>query len=155
MSQPQDLISMNRNELNDWLSLAANLGVILGLVFLGIQINQSNKITAAATYQARISEIEASFQNAALSDYLPSIYDQLESEGVSSLSSIELRRLRDWETARVYRMQGQHYQYRQGFLDDPSFEDLLVGARDLLPLWESLGIDQANFDPEFIELTRN
>ena len=64
---------MSIEKLNSWLSLTANFGVILGLIFLGIEISQSNKATIAATYQARISEIEASYQNAALSDYLPGI----------------------------------------------------------------------------------
>ena len=146
---------MNREEINDWLSLAANLGVILGLIFLGVQINQSNKITAAATYQARITEIETSFQNAALSDYLPIIYDKLEKDGIDSLNSVEIRRIRDWETARIYRMQGQHYQYQQGFLDDSSYTDLVNGARSLLPLWDSLDVDIESFDPEFMEALNN
>ena len=39
---------MNTEKLNDWLGIAANLGVILGLFFLVIEINQSTKATAAA-----------------------------------------------------------------------------------------------------------
>jgi hypothetical protein len=39
---------MNTQKLNDWLGIAANLGVILGIVFLVIEINQSTKATAAA-----------------------------------------------------------------------------------------------------------
>ncbi len=39
---------MNADKLNDWLGIAANLGVILGIVFLVIEINQSTRATAAA-----------------------------------------------------------------------------------------------------------
>ena len=39
---------MNTEKLNDWLGIAANLGVILGIVFLVIEISQSTKATAAA-----------------------------------------------------------------------------------------------------------
>ncbi len=39
---------MKTEELNEWLGIAANLGVILGIVFLTIEINQSTKATAAA-----------------------------------------------------------------------------------------------------------
>ena len=39
---------MNTENLNDWLGIAANLGVILGIVFLVIEINQSTRATAAA-----------------------------------------------------------------------------------------------------------
>ncbi|MDJ0940469.1 MAG: hypothetical protein QNJ00_11970 [Woeseiaceae bacterium] len=39
---------MKREELNEWLGIAANLGVILGIVFLIIEIDQSTKATVAA-----------------------------------------------------------------------------------------------------------
>ena len=39
---------MKIEKLNEWLGIAANLGVILGIVFLVIEINQSTKATAAA-----------------------------------------------------------------------------------------------------------
>ena len=53
------------------------------------------EIAGAITYQARISEIEASYQNMALSDYLPSIYDKIDSDGIESITNIELRRVRN------------------------------------------------------------
>ena len=39
---------MKKEELNDWLGIAANVGVIFGIVFLIIEINQSTRATAAA-----------------------------------------------------------------------------------------------------------
>jgi hypothetical protein len=39
---------MKVEKLNDWLAVAANFGVILGIVFLVLEINQSTKATAAA-----------------------------------------------------------------------------------------------------------
>ena len=145
---------MQIEKLNSWLALVANFGVILGLIFLGIEISQSNRITVAATYQARISEIEASYQNSALSDYLPAIYDKIQTEGVESISSIELRRVRDWEDARIYRMQGQYYQYQQGFLGENSYQDLVRGGKAFLPRWESFGIDLGALDSDFLEAIR-
>ena len=146
---------MEIEKLNGWLALLANLGVILGLVFLGLEISQSNKATEAATYQARISEIEASYQNSALSDYLPGIYDKLEKEGLDSVSDIELRRLRDWEMARVYRIQGQFHQYQLGYLDEHSFQDVLLGGRTFFSRWEALDLDLNELHPDFIAMIRN
>ncbi|HKJ17096.1 MAG TPA: hypothetical protein VJ984_07100 [Xanthomonadales bacterium] len=40
---------MNLDKLNQWLTLLANLGVLVGLVFLIVELNQSNRI---AVYQA-------------------------------------------------------------------------------------------------------
>jgi len=141
-------------QLNGWLTLLANFGVILGLVFLAVEINQSNKATEASTYQARISEIEASYQNAALSDYLPGIYEKFENEGLESISAIELRRLQDWEMARIYRIQGQYYQYQQGYLDERSFQDVIGGGRLFLPRWDALSLDLGALDPDFLDIIR-
>ena len=140
--------------INDWLTLSANLGVLAGIIFLGIEISQSNKATVAATYQARISEIEASYQNAALSDYLPGIYEKFEKEGLESISEIELRRLQDWEMARVYRIQGQYYQYQQGYLNERSFQDVIGGGRLFLPRWEALSLDLGALDTDFLDAIR-
>ena len=39
---------MNTDQLNKWLTLAANLGVIAGIIFLAMEINQSNRVAIAA-----------------------------------------------------------------------------------------------------------
>ena len=39
---------MKTEKLNEWLAITANLGVILGIVFLVLEISQSTKATAAA-----------------------------------------------------------------------------------------------------------
>ena len=145
---------MNLEKLNIWLSLVANFGVLVGIIFLAVEINQSNKATIAATYQSRISEIETSYQNSALSDYLPNIYEKIDNEGIGSITGLERRRARNWESARIYRMQGQYYQYQQGFLDERSYRDLLRGGRDFLPVWEALGADIDALDPDFLEIIR-
>ena len=46
---------MNSEKLSDWLTLAANFGVILGIVFLALEINQSTKATVAAANDSVIS----------------------------------------------------------------------------------------------------
>jgi hypothetical protein len=141
---------MNIDKINSWLAITANFGVILGLVFLGVEVSQSNRATVASTYQARISEIETSYQNAALSDYLPAIYDKIDNDGIDSISNTELRRIRDWETARIYRMQGQYYQYQQGYLDDRSYQDLIRGVQAFIPIWEKVGADINALDPALL-----
>jgi len=39
---------MNNERLNQWLTLGANLGVVAGLIFLGIEINQNTRASIAA-----------------------------------------------------------------------------------------------------------
>lgn len=53
---------MSMDSINKWLTLAANLGVIAGILLLAIELNQNNKLlSSAAEYnymQARISPRE-------------------------------------------------------------------------------------------------
>ena len=44
---------MNLDKLNQWLSLLANLGVLVGLIFLIVELNQSNRIAIYSAESAR------------------------------------------------------------------------------------------------------
>tara|TARA_E500000075_G_C6709425_1_gene183811 strand:- start:248 stop:451 length:204 start_codon:yes stop_codon:yes gene_type:complete len=48
------------NGLNDWLNLAAKIGVIGGLIFLAIGINQNNELLRSETRQSLIANGVAS-----------------------------------------------------------------------------------------------
>ena len=44
---------MDLDRLNQWLTLAASVGVIIGLIFLIVEINQSNRIASYAAEHSR------------------------------------------------------------------------------------------------------
>ena len=44
---------MNKVELNDWLQILGMLGVIASLIFVGLQMRQSQQIALAGQVQAR------------------------------------------------------------------------------------------------------
>jgi len=48
---------MNLDNLNKWLTLLANIGVIAGIIFLSVELQQNNKLLKS---QARLNELEAS-----------------------------------------------------------------------------------------------
>ena len=55
---------MDSDRLNRWLSVASNLGVIVGIVFLAVEINQSNSIaeySAENTRRALFAELNSNF----------------------------------------------------------------------------------------------
>ena len=54
---------MNFERINTLLTLIANAGVVLGLVFLGIEIQLSRSATEAAAYHAQATEIQEANQN--------------------------------------------------------------------------------------------
>lgn len=140
---------MKLENANSWLALVANIGVIVGIVFLALEINQSNRHAQSATYQARVNEIDQSMREFALSETMIDLYTKIDESGVASLTPSEIRRATAWEIARINRMQGQFYQYQQGFLDTQSYEALLEAGGRSLPLWIEFDLDSR---PNFREL---
>ena len=45
---------MNREKLSDWLQIVSMLAIVASLVFVGLQLRQSQEIAIAAQYQARL-----------------------------------------------------------------------------------------------------
>lgn len=54
---------MNLDKINEWLSLCANIGVLIGLVFLIVELNQANRIAvyeAESTRRSQFLDMNAS-----------------------------------------------------------------------------------------------
>ncbi len=64
---------MNTERLNTWLSFTANIGVIFGLIFLAIELNQNSDLMRIQISQSRADAAMAANQSSFTSDYLPQI----------------------------------------------------------------------------------
>jgi len=143
---------MKKVEVGQAIGILANVGVVLGLILLAIEIEQANDQAGASAYQARIDQIDLANQQFALSTDLPPIYVKLEQTGLNSLDAEELLRVRAWELARSQRMAGQYYQFQQGYLDEAAYRAMMGAAEDWIDLWEILGLGVAN--QEFFQAVR-
>ena len=124
-----------------WLQLLGMLGVLGGLIALVIELNQSQKLSQANAYQIRISEIQEAQRELALSEDLAEILQKFNSEGVESLTAGEKSRVVAWHSAIQWRMQGQFYQYEQGFLEEAALQRTLDDlANGVYERWEELGL---------------
>lgn len=142
---------MKLEKLNSWLTLLANLGVLAGIVFLVIELDQSNRQAQSSTFQARINEIDQQGREFAVSEFLPELYVKIRETGVSSLTPVERERVVSWEGSRMARINGQYVQYQEGFLDDDSYEQMMeIGSR-VLPLWKELNIADSSVFAQLIE----
>jgi hypothetical protein len=123
---------MKKVSLETWIQLIGMLSVLGGLIFLAIEVNHSSRLAEVTAYQSRMEEIQAVRREIALSPDLAALYEKFHSQGVSSLSPVEYRRLRSWQSAIQRGMQSQYFQYQQGFLDrqtiDQTLEDLANGV---------------------------
>ena len=144
---------MKKINLGQTISVLANVGVIIGLILVTIEIHQSNRQAASAAYRSRIAEVEDSLRQFALSNDLPGIYVQLKDSGVDSLNAEQLSRVVAWEWARQTRMEGQFHEYQEGYLDEKSYRSMLGAAQRYVDLWDELGLNGAS--EEFTQAVRN
>lgn len=138
----------NRNA-KDWATIAANFGVVIGLVLLAYELHQSNKLAETTAYIDRLDQMQQTAAIFVESEYLPEIYQKLGLDQTSSpveafdfgeLSISERARLVSWERGVMLRMSGHYYQYLQGYLDEATGEKVLQDARSRYLRWKALGI---------------
>ncbi len=147
---------MKKISLDSWVQLIGLLSILAGLVALVIELNQSQRLSQATAYQTRISEIQEAQRELALSEDLAEILEKFYSQGIDALSPRETNRVVAWHSAVQWRMQGQYYQYRQGFLEraalDRTLDDL---ANGIYQRWEALGLTERIQPPEWKEEIEN
>lgn len=132
---------MNLDKLNRWLTLAANIGVVVGIYALVAELNHSSRLAEVSAFQNRMTEIQEANVQLSLSEDLAAILEKYESEGLASLSPSEFRRAEAWYSGVIYRMQGQYFQYQQGFLDRESIDNTLdYIAAQSWERWADFGI---------------
>jgi hypothetical protein len=109
--------------------LAANLTVLVGLVFLVVEINQNNEMMRAQTRSgitdAIIDNVKMYMDPRVIVAYQKRRRGQpLTDEESALLNSLASATLRLWENT--------HYQYRNGLFDDAEFEaDLAVWREEM------------------------
>ena len=132
---------MTLDKLNQWLTLMANIGVVVGIFAVIVQLNHASKLAEVSAFQARMTEIQEAQVQVALSEDLAELFVKYDSSGVESLTPAELKRVQAWEGGVLRRMQGQYFQYHKGFLDRLSIDMMLDGiANDAYERWDELGL---------------
>ena len=106
---------MRSEQLNDWLTLAANLAVLAGIIFLVIEISQNTDMMRAQINQSRAELAMNEAESLYNSDYIPSLLtkirqgDDVSAEERERYSHLFRAFNRNWDN--------QLRQYREGFLD--------------------------------------
>ena len=132
---------MKLEKINYWIMLTANICVVLGVLALVFELNSSTRVAEVAAFQARASAIEQNSREVALSGEFAEILFKYRNEGIESLSGVELLRMRNWEIARISRMEGMYYQYQRGLLEEEEVASMLGSIRNThLPRWKELGV---------------
>jgi len=130
---------MNLDKMNGWLALLGNLGVILGIIFLAIELQNSTRATEAQTRDSLSAKL-MDWQMALATDL-----DVAELWRVGNNGRQEFSEPREW-TAYTQLIQSsfrlwenEYYQYKVGLYNDSEIEPRLVRWKGAL---QRLGMSQ-------------
>lgn len=125
--------------INAVVQLLGMLGIIISLIFVGLEMRQSQRIAIAGQYQARAAMNAASIQAAIEAGIDFSAQSRLSQ---SNLTSEEQVQQRNFTNLAYTRIENDYYQYQQGLIDEETWEKKLFSIRswynncDLRGIWE-------------------
>ena len=133
------------------------VGIVGSLIFVGLELRQNQKLAKTNAYQTRLSEMQESQRNLALSNDLAAIMVKRKLKGADALTKAELLRARAWATGVQWRMESQYYQYRQGFLDAVAINRTLddIVTQDLYEEWRDLGLLERLYPEEWKQMVQH
>ena len=111
---------MNADRLNRWLTLTANIGVVLGLLLLIFELRQNQDLVRAQIHQARSDAWVSNRFESADSEFLLPAYDKfikaggpLDLTAFDSLDPTESARITRYAQALMGDYDNLFYQFRQ------------------------------------------
>ncbi|MEM7430940.1 MAG: hypothetical protein AAF351_03255 [Pseudomonadota bacterium] len=139
---------MDVDKATRWLTLVANIGVLIGLVLLIVELRQNQELTRAQIHQSRTDAWVANIFERADTEYVAPVLMKFHEAGypdnldaLEALSPLELRRMHDVLFAFHGDYDNMHYQYEQGFLDEEYYQARIVRSiKNLAPYWRKRGI---------------
>ncbi|MDH3748679.1 MAG: hypothetical protein OER97_10780 [Gammaproteobacteria bacterium] len=135
-------------KITSWVTLGANLGVLVGLILLVVELDQNSDLVRAQIHQARSDNFEAFRVSMADTEQLLPAMVKFKAAGgprdvsaIQQLDPIERERIRRYYAARLAGYDNLHFQYKNGFLDEDFYNIRVVNpVRLLTPLWSELGL---------------
>ncbi len=143
---------MTPDKVNRWLTLGANIGVLIGIILLVIELDQNREMIRAQTRNDISQQLASRLLTLASNSQLNNVTRR--AAAGEELSADEERQaylytssnLRDWEN--------MHYQYRHGMFDEGEFEAektawrFVINKNALFPrVW---CVSRQNYSPDFV-----
>lgn len=137
------------DRLNQWIAIFANIGVLIGLVFVGFEVRQNSQATRAQTLQNVLEDLRLQF------DYPETVAGAL-FKPADELTDSERFQLRLYFVKAMRSYENQWYNYDEGLLDPQLYDAYLTHVRITLgnsamrELWDhrkQIGY----FHPRFVE----
>lgn len=134
------------------LSNLSSVALIFSMIFLGLEVRLTRKASEIDAISARAEVIDQSTRQLALSTELLEAYLKYEEQGLEKLSPIEIKRISNWERARMERMQSQFYQWRQNMYPQEYVKGMISAVNAAhMKTWEDFGIMQFIANEDFLQ----
>ena len=104
------------DKLNKWLTLTANIGVVIGLILLLIELRQNTEMMRAQITHSRSETAQSENQAVFNSDHMPAVISKVRSE--AELTDVELIRYEFYFRAVNRNQDNVLWQHREGFLGE-------------------------------------
>ena len=126
----------------------ANIGVLVGLVFLIFELRQTSAIALSEIRQERTLSIIDEYTSYAKDEQFNSLLHRaIDNADFDSVSEKEWGQIRHYELARGFRLEDVFFQYQGGLIDESAYRFSLAMAASRTPLWKWLRIPDPN--PKF------
>ena len=131
--------STNRKDVAEFVGITA---IVASLIFVGLQMKQSQDIALSAAYQARTDTL-VGFLTAMATDELVRSAMEKNASGIGELTKDERFAATTMITAGIELMQNSHYQYLQGYLDEEHWQSMrmLIKGQLQTPIFRELLLD--------------
>jgi hypothetical protein len=116
---------MQRTNWKDIAELVGIAAIVASLIFVGLQMKQSQEIALSAAYQARTATL-VEFLTGAVADEVVRSAMAKNFNGAADLTPDELFAATMMSRAAVELLQNSHYQYLQGYLDEEHWQSIRV-----------------------------
>jgi len=151
---------MSSGKVNQWLTLGANFGVLIGIILILIELNQNADLMRAQMTQERANHLVEKYDAIIHSEFWPAIAaKQAEAnsreEWIAALTPEEYQRVLHTFYRDINDVANQFYQYQEGYLPQEVWD---AASRDqilrLISLGAALGRTRMGSNPAFREELR-
>ena len=135
---------MNVDSVNRWLTLSANIGVVIGLILLVFELEQNRDLVRAQIHQERSNAWVANrFARADSEFMLPALQKFYDAgspdnlDAMENLTPVERQRMIDVISAFSGDYDNLFYQYQHGYLDEEFYRaQIEPSIRGMVPWWK-------------------
>jgi hypothetical protein len=128
---------LHTERINKWLTLFANLGVLVGIVFLAVEVRQSNRIAIAATEISVRDQFNSINEQILANDGLAELLVKA-TDVEAVFSAVETEKLWAYMYLSINTWMGIEIAYQNGMLPRSTFDEALDDIRVVLQDYPAL-----------------